>query len=167
MGQKNERFMSLPSGKPANEAAKSLLGRPPRGAAYDYTVRSHIILLAGQGLTSYEISERTGVDSSVIRRWIRRYRAYGLHSLQPFWRPSRRVDLRAVVHADKDRLYRAAYAAYVQSLEPVASITRRFNLDYHSFKYHVERYHPELVAARARICERQDFINNLSTMPCD
>ena len=125
--------------------------KPQRGAAYGYAVRSHIILLAGQGFTSYEISEQTGVDSSVIRRWLRRYRLYGHHSLQPFWRPVRRKDVRAEARADKDQLYRKAYEAYVQSREPVASITRRFNLDYHAFKYYVERYHPELVAARARL----------------
>ena len=37
------------------------------------------------------------------------------------------------------------------TLEPVASITRRFDLDYHSFKYHVERYYPELVAQRTAL----------------
>ena len=106
--------------------------KPPRGAAYGYAVRMHVISLTSQGLTSYEISGRTGVDSSVIRRWIRRYRLYGHHSLQPYWRPDRRKDSRAERHADRDLLYREAYDAYVASREPVASITRRFNLDYHA-----------------------------------
>ena len=143
--------MCRPESKPAADRRLAIEEKPPRGAAYGYAVRMHVISLTGQGLTSYDISERTGVDSSVIRRWLRRYRLYGHHSLQPFWRPDRRKDSRAERHADRDQLYREAYDAYVTSREPVASITRRFNLDYHAFKYHVERYHPELVAARARL----------------
>lgn len=53
--------------------------------------------------------------------------------------------------ADKDRLFKDAYEAYATSLESIASITRRFDLDYHSFKYHVERHHPELVERRERL----------------
>ena len=129
--------------------------KPPRGAAYDYAVRMGVIALAGQGLSSHAISERTGIDASVIRRWLRRYREYGQCSLQPYWRPTCRESSRSALCANKDLLFQEAYEAYVKSRESVASITRRFNLNYHSFKYYVERYHPELVAARARTRAKQ------------
>lgn len=99
-------------------------------------------------MSSNDISAETGVDPSVIRRWIRRYRAFGDNSLQPYWhsegiagRPVGRME-------DKDSQFQKAYRAYATTLEPVAGITRRYGLEYHAFKYHVERYHPELVAAR-------------------
>ena len=53
--------------------------------------------------------------------------------------------------SERDDLFALAFIDYASSLEPVASITRRFGLDYHAFKYHVERYHPELVARRNRL----------------
>ena len=55
------------------------------------------------------------------------------------------------MRADKDQLFRDAYEAYATSRETIASITRRFGLDYQSFKYHVERHHPDLVERRKRL----------------
>ena len=100
------------------------------------------------GLGSERISNMTGIDSSIVRRWIRRYRAHGLEALRPYWRPDRTLGVRASRRSDNERRFKVAYGAYATSLEPISEITRRYHLDYHSFKYHVERFHPELVEMR-------------------
>lgn len=61
----------------------------------------------------------------------------------------RPVGIRASRWAENEQAFALAFKAYATTLEPVASIARRFQFDYHSFKYHIERYHPELVARRA------------------
>lgn len=118
-----------------------------KGVAYSYAVRSRALALYEQGMKSNRIASETGVDPSVIRRWIRRYRTYGDNSLQPYWH-SGGISDPSIIHLDKDAQFRKAYRVYATTLEPVAGITRRYGLEYHAFKYHVERYHPELVAAR-------------------
>ena len=143
-------------GKALGKVRLTLQEKPRKGTAYGYAVRSRVILLSERGMHSNELSEMTGIDASVIRRWLRRYRTYGRVSLQPFWRPDRPKDTRRVVHAGKDQVFQNACDAYATSREPVASITRRFGLDYHSFKYHVERYHPELVEVRSRLKDSVD-----------
>ena len=130
--------------------------RSGKRVAYGFALRFRVIQMSGKGLSSNEISNKTGVDASVIRRWLRRYRAYGRVALQPYWHPEHQTDSRSVDHAEKDKSFQEAYEAYATSREPVASITRRFGLDYHSFKYHVERYHPELVERRERVKQSDD-----------
>ena len=122
------------------------------GATYTYEDRTRVISLYQSGLGSKRIAAVTGIDDSVIRRWIRRYRAHGLESLRPYWRPAPSVGIRDARRADNERRFKPAFADYAASLEPVSSITRRYKLDYQSFKYHVERYHPELVERRRRLC---------------
>lgn len=130
----------------------------PKGIAYDYAVRSRVILMSEGGMSSNEISTKTGIDASVIRRWIRRYQQYGPISLRPYWRSDNKPDSRASVRADKDSLFQEAYEAYVTSRDSVAAITRRFGLDYHAFKYHLERYHPEYVESRRKLETSADSI---------
>ena len=52
-----------------------------------------------------------------------------------------------------EETFSVAFEAYGTTLEPVASIARRFNFDYQSFKYHVEQFHPELVESRLALKE--------------
>ncbi len=111
--------------------------------------RAKVVELYYQGHSSNTIAKSMGLDDSMVRAWIRKYRAYGTSALQPYWREKGAREKQVVSYRDKrDQLFGAAFKDYASSLEPVASITRRFGLDYHAFKYHVERYHPELVARR-------------------
>jgi transposase len=148
--------MSQPSFEPSlgNRAAPEK--HLPKGAAYDYAVRSRVIKMSKSGMSSNKISADTGIDATVIRRWIRRYREFGPLSLQPYWHSNNRKDSRTASRAKKDKLFRDAYETYATTREPVASITRRFGLDYHSFKYHVERHHPELVKRRGQMKLSED-----------
>lgn len=122
-----------------------------RTAFYPFSERKRVVELYESGLGSERISAATGIDSSIVRRWIRRYREHGLESLRPYWRPDRTLGVRASRRSDNERRFKVAYTAYATSLEPVSSITRRYRLDYNSFKYHVERFHPELVEQRKRL----------------
>lgn len=47
--------------------------------------------------------------------------------------------------------YRCACKTYANSLEPVASIARRYGFDYHALRYHIMRYRPDLVEQRNRL----------------
>ena len=125
--------------------------------AYGFAVRSRVVSMSESGLSSQKISEVIGVDPSVIRRWMRRYKAFGQSSLYPYLRPEHSEDgchfpwkNRSHTREEKDREFMPAYLAYATTCEPVSSISRRFGLNYHSFNYHVKRYHPELVEARQR-----------------
>ena len=122
--------------------------QPQKGVAYSSAVRAQAISLWKSGKSSNAISEMVGVDSSVIRRWLRRYREFGPRSFQPYWRSDGMQMSRMAAHAEKDDLFQRAYEAYATSLDPVSVIARRYGLDYHAFKYHVERHHPELVEQR-------------------
>lgn len=122
-----------------------------RTAFYPFSERKRVVELYESGYGSKRIATAMGMDDSVVRRWIRRYRAHGLDSLQPYWRPGRDRGIRASRHDDYERRFKVAYPAYVASLESVASIARRYRLDYHAFKYHIERHHPELVEQRKQL----------------
>lgn len=117
---------------------------------HPFSERKRVVELYKEGHNSREISQRMQLDDSMVRSWIRKYREYGDAALQPYWRKANGQQYNPVVSFVKDRdiLFSSAFIDYAYSLEPVASITRRFGLDYHAFKYHVERYHPELVARR-------------------
>lgn len=122
-----------------------------KNASYSFEERIHAIRMYEQGQASKHISEALGIDPSTFRRWRRRYRLYGEDALHPYWREKHKKDFRAAARKEIDRRFALAYEAYANSLEPISSITRRFGLDYHSFKYHVERYHPEYVERRRKL----------------
>ena len=115
---------------------------------HPFAERKRVVDLYEQGLGCKRIARETGLDDSMVRQWLRRYRTSGLDGLQlqreVKERPTRRQKQRQV----KDAQFREAFAVYASTLEPVASITRRFRLDYKTFRYHVENFHPELVEAR-------------------
>ena len=122
-----------------------------RSAIHPFSVRKQVVELYESGYGSKRIATVTGLDDSLVRRWIRRYRTHGLDSLKPYWRPGRDQGIRASRHDDYERLFKSAYPAYAYTLESVASIARRYRLDYHAFKYHVEHHHPELVVQRKQL----------------
>ena len=119
---------------------------------HSFSERERVILLHKQGVSSKDIARTMDLDDSMVRAWIRKYRAFGVVALEPYWRSNGTKPLPLVTrHSDKEDRFRNAFQAYATSLEPVASIARRYMLDYHSFKYHVERYHPDLVAQRTAL----------------
>lgn len=129
----------------------------PSGKAHvthDFSVRKRVVELYHSGLGSKRIAQQLLVDDSTVRRWLRRYRLYGIDALCPYWREPKSdvgYGIRILRREENERQFQVAFCAYSSTLEPISSITRRFKLDYQSFKYHVERYHPELVAQRRRL----------------
>ena len=127
---------------------------------HTYAERLHAVELYHQGLSSTKVAAQLGLDPSMVRAWIRKYRAYGTESLCPYWRagkssgPQAQESSFSPLWDNREKLFGRAYQSYATTQHSVASIARHYGLDYHSFKYHVERYHPELVAARARIHEQ-------------
>lgn len=126
--------------------------------SYSYEERVHAIRMYEQGQASKRISEALGIDPSTIRRWRRRFRLYGEESLLPYWREKHRKDFQAMNRAEVENRFAKAYEVYATSPEPITSIARRFCLDYHSIKYHVERYHPEYVESRRKLETSADSI---------
>lgn len=55
---------------------------PTKRRTYTYEDRLGAIRLHEEGLSSTEIESRTGIDSSIIRRWVRRYEAEGNDGLR-------------------------------------------------------------------------------------
>lgn len=116
---------------------------------HSFSERKQAIDLHTKGFSSKIIARELELDDSMVRAWIRKYRAFGVIALEPYWRSGRSKDsVSASRLMEKEDQFKNAYSSYANSLEPIASIVRRYNLEYHSFKYHVERYHPELVEAR-------------------
>ena len=119
--------------------------------SHPFSERLEVIALYLKGYGSKRISKLMDIDDSLIRSWIRKYRAHGLESLRPYIRGDREYMPECRINHDNENLFGLAMVTYASSLEPVASIARRYQLDYHSFKYHVERYHPDLVAQRTAL----------------
>ena len=109
--------------------------------SHPYSERVRAVALYKEGFGSKRIGRIMEIDDSMVRSWIRKYRAGGIEALRPYVRESARP-------VDEDALFESALRTFSTTLEPVASITRRYRLDYHSFKYRVERYHPDLVLQR-------------------
>ena len=119
---------------------------------HPFSERKRAVELYEQGLSSRQISRTMGIDASMIRDWVRRYRAHGLEALRPYYRIGQE-SRPALRWEEKERQYSPAYEAYSTTLEPVASITRRYGLDYYGFTYHIRNYHPELIEQRSRLCQ--------------
>lgn len=119
---------------------------------HPFEERMRAIELYRQGNTSKRIAALMGLDDSMIRAWIRKWKTYGADALQPY---RRGVNLRPCLQRDRrsenEDQFKQAYGAFATSLESVASIARRYDLDYHSFMYHIRRYHPELSEQRKRL----------------
>ena len=95
-----------------------------------------------QGLDSKLIASQLGIDDSLVRKWIRKYKAYGIESLRPY---SRGI---SESKGKSDKQFLEAYQAYATTLGSISSIARQYGLNYYSFRYHLLRYHPELKERR-------------------
>ena len=120
-----------------------------RYTCHSFQERKRVVELHEGGLGSKRISQIMGIDDSLIRFWIRKYRALGEPALQPYWRgPGGKSSCPRCWRKENEPLFNKACEVYAQTLDSMATITRRYGLDYHSFRYHITRYHPELVARR-------------------
>ena len=125
-----------------------------RRTTHSFAERKQVVELYESGYGSKRIARLMNLDDSTVRLWLRSYRASGLEALKPYWRPAlpeKPKSVRDVRRVTNERLFSSAFEVYSTTLEPVASITRRYGLDYQSFIYHVKRYHPELVEKRDRL----------------
>lgn len=132
---------------------------------HPFSERLKAVELYKKGYTSKRIGHLMDLDDSMVRRWVRKYRAKGVEALRPYSRSTENGHVGERTGRSKNELlFYPAYEVYSSSLEPVASIARRYQFDYLSFKYHVERYHPELVAKRTRlnqlVCEQSPIESN-------
>ena len=120
---------------------------------HPFSERKRVVELYESGLGSKRIAHETGLDDSMVRQWLRRYRNSGIDALQParFSAEKSAPTVRKATRAQKDLRYDAAFRVYATTLEPTASIARRYQLDYRTFKYHIEHHHPELVAERRQL----------------
>lgn len=132
--------------------------RSRNDSAHPFSERKRVVELYVSGLGSKRIAKVMGLDDAMVRRWLRKYRATGLESLQPYWqdvRPDKEPQgLRDIRRVTNERLFTQAFELYANTLEPVASITRRCGIDYQSFVYHLKRFHPEMVALRKNLKEK-------------
>ena len=117
---------------------------------HPFSERKRAVELYGQGLSSSQVARTMGIDASMVRAWVRRYRTHGLEALRPYYRIGQE-SRPALRWEEKERQYSPAYEAFSTTLEPVASITRRHGLDYYGFTYHIHRYHPELEEQRSNL----------------
>ena len=123
-----------------------------RIATHTFAERKRVVELYQTGLGSKRIARALDLDDSTVRQWLRKYRTHGLEALRPYWRETKQQNgLRAARREENERTFQPAFTAYATTLEPVASITRRYGIDYQSFVYHIRRYHPELVERRKQL----------------
>ena len=118
---------------------------------HPFSERKRVVELYQHGLTSTRIAAMMGLDDSMIRSWLRKYKQYGLESLHPYWRAGDSSEKGKRSHNKRKKAELEAYEAYAGSLESLASITRQYGLNYASFRYHLLRYHPELIERRAAL----------------
>ena len=118
---------------------------------HPFEERNRVVELYKSGLGCKLIARETGLDDSMVRKWLRKYRACGLEGLRLLRGTTSKESVRKRKRADMDHMFEEAYRVYSGTLEPTASIARRFRLDYRTFNYHVNHFHPELVAERLRL----------------
>lgn len=120
---------------------------------HPFSERKWVVDLYESGLGSKRIAQETGLDDSMVRQWLRCYRSFGLDALVPMRGDARKnaSSIRNAARARKDQRYDEAFRVFATTLEPIASIARRYQLEYRNFKYHIEHHHPELVAKRTAL----------------
>ena len=163
--------LSVPQPAPVS-VPPSASSRP----AYSVEVRQRAIALYRKGLGAKRISrELGGVDSSTVKEWLRRYRAYGANSLQPWWRPDKhhpprppRLPARAsdapTAASDAPRSsarpktaripihdkYREALQLYATTDLKRTEVCRRCGVSYAAFSTYLRRFHPAYIRTAPR-----------------
>lgn len=113
--------------------------------------RMKVVELYGQGLGSKRIAREMGIDDSLIRAWLRKYRTFGECALLPYWRcPKDTQTISIPANLENDDLFQHALIEYTRTLKSMASITRLYGLNYQAFRYQVIHHHPKLPRPRER-----------------
>ena len=131
---------------------------------HPFSEKEKVVKLYEQGLGSKRIAREMKLDDSMVRSWLRKYRALGLDALLPHRRRKPKNTFQRDLRQEKDRQFMDAMTVLSTSLESVASIARRFQIDYSAVLYHVRRYHPELWEKRKQL-QRTALTNLISTKP--
>ena len=136
---------------PRKKAPKTPARRKRHYRSHSFSEREKVVGLYEQGYGSKLIAKQMKLDDSMVRAWLRKYRAGGLNALLLSCRPIKDRTTLVNRRKEKDRLFGDAMEAFSTSLESVASITRRFQINYATFRYHVWRHHPELLEKRKQL----------------
>lgn len=114
--------------------------------AYPLEVRQRAVALHKEGLGYKRIGKALGIERSIIREWLQRYKTYGEESLQPWWRkdarpkpPKEKREKGAGLH----ERYREAMQLYTGGDLTRKEVCRRCGLDYNLFNYYLYTYHPQ------------------------
>ena len=123
-----------------------------------YSEKVRVVNLYLSGLGSKRIARETGLDDSLIRLWLRRYKTGGMEALssERSARKENSTSTRLENREKKNEQFKDALIVFATTLEPVASITRRYKLDYRGFMYHVERHRPDLMLRRESLKTMND-----------
>lgn len=98
-----------------------------RMAAYPPEMRRRAVALHAEGLGAKRIARELGIDVSIVKAWLKRYRQHGAASLEPYWRPSTSQDVHRAAaarraatrskYAEAVRLYATTRLTYRQIAE--------------------------------------------------
>lgn len=121
--------------------------------AHPFSERKRVVELYESGWSIRRISRTLDLGYNMICQWLRQYRDSGLEALQPCYNLGVEPGPgpRATRREENERDFSPAFVLYATTLEPAAVITRRLDLDYQSFVYHLKKYHPELLSRRSRL----------------
>lgn len=123
---------------------------------YPKEIRQQAVAMHEEGLGAKRIGKALGIDASVIKEWLRRYRRYGEASLQPWWRENMRSKREEAVspprniRVDPHETFREALQLYMDSDLKRSEVCRRCGVNYNLFSYYLRRYHPRVLAAARR-----------------
>jgi transposase len=105
-----------------------------RKVKYDYTFKIECIkLITDQHYSSRSVSKQKGVPTSIVRKWLGFYKAYGLKGLLPRknQRYSKEFKLKVLKAIDKDHL--SLHQAYVKFNIPTRSTIAKWQQDFANF----------------------------------
>ena len=131
-------------------------GTADKRRTYPAEIRRKAVMLHGKGWGAKRIGGELGIDSSVIKRWLRRYLRFGEQALQPYWHESR-------LHKIKDgtigpngpqelyEKYKEALRRYIEEDHlSCAEICRRCGVGTKAFEHYLRRYYPQYVRSGGR-----------------
>ena len=141
--------------------------RPCKRCTYPIEVRRQAVTLKSEGMGAKRIGKILGIDSSIVKGWLRRYREFGEESLQPYWHKSR------LLHGQEDaedtrsrkrrrppneyqkelkratkKKYGKAVRLYSKTDMTVREICEQTGVSVSGFKRHIDSYHRELMLRR-------------------
>ena len=123
---------------------------------YPKEVRLQAVALNKEGLGAKSIGKALGIDSSVIKNWLKRYRQFGEQALQPYWREKSSIKIEDKPFEPKGPLhlyekYKEALSLYIEDDHLSCSeICRRCGVSTKAFEHHLRRYYPQYIRSGGR-----------------